>query len=55
MGRSQELLAGGHSPELGDDLGTLEGAGSFYQPRTLIRGEQRVDHEGEDPDFFYTL
>jgi arylsulfatase len=35
-------------------FGTLEGAGSFYQPRTLSRGERNVEHEGADPGFFYT-
>ena len=35
-------------------FGTLDGAGSFYQPRTLIRGEERVDDRGKDADFFYT-
>ncbi|RYP81485.1 arylsulfatase [Nocardioides guangzhouensis] len=35
-------------------FGTLEGAGSFYQPRTLTRDEENVEEEGERPDFFYT-
>jgi arylsulfatase A-like enzyme len=35
-------------------FGTLEGAGSFYQPRTLTRQETNVEEEGEDPSFFYT-
>lgn len=34
--------------------GTLEGAGSFYQPRTLVRDERNVEHEGLDTSFFYT-
>ncbi|MQA03554.1 MAG: sulfatase-like hydrolase/transferase [Streptosporangiales bacterium] len=34
--------------------GTLEGAGSFYQPRTLIRDEESIEHEALDPEFFYT-
>jgi arylsulfatase A-like enzyme len=34
--------------------GTLEGAGSFYQPRTLVRDERNVEEEGLDPAFFYT-
>jgi arylsulfatase A-like enzyme len=35
-------------------FGTLEGAGSFYDPRTLSRGEERVEHEAQSPDFYYT-
>ena len=35
-------------------FGTLEGAGSFYQPRTLLRDEHNVEKEGADPSFFYT-
>lgn len=35
-------------------FGTLEGAGSFFQPRTLTRGETNVESETEDPDFYYT-
>ncbi|MQA81293.1 MAG: sulfatase-like hydrolase/transferase [Streptosporangiales bacterium] len=34
--------------------GTLEGAGSFYQPRTLVRDERNVEEEALDPEFFYT-
>ncbi|SDT42010.1 arylsulfatase [Microlunatus soli] len=34
--------------------GTLEGAGSFFQPRTLTRDETNVESETEDPDFYYT-
>ncbi|HEX6447406.1 MAG TPA: arylsulfatase [Streptosporangiales bacterium] len=34
--------------------GTLEGAGSFYQPRTLTRDETNVEDEALDPGFFYT-
>lgn len=34
--------------------GTLEGAGSYYDPRTLSRGEERVEHEAKDPEFHYT-
>jgi len=34
--------------------GTLEGAGSYYQPRTLLHGEKNVEEEGLDPAFFYT-
>lgn len=35
-------------------FGTLEGAGSYYEPRTLIRDERSAEHETQDPDFFYT-
>lgn len=35
-------------------FGTLEGAGSFFQPRTLTRNETNVESETEDPDFYYT-
>jgi len=34
--------------------GTIAGAGSFYQPGTLTRGEESVDHEAAAPDFYYT-
>lgn len=35
--------------------GTIIGAGSFYFPNTLTRGNENVDHEVErDPQFFYT-
>jgi len=34
--------------------GTMEGAGSYYHPRTLTRGETNIDHEALDPSFFYT-
>ncbi|GAA5134216.1 arylsulfatase [Pseudonocardia adelaidensis] len=34
--------------------GTLEGAGSYYQPRTLKRDERNVEDEGLSDDFFYT-
>ncbi|WP_166139722.1 arylsulfatase [Nocardioides ochotonae] len=35
--------------------GTLEGAGSFFRPRTLTRDETNVDDEAlADPDFYYT-
>ena len=34
--------------------GTLEGAGSYFQPRTLTRDEHNVEHESHDPDFYYT-
>lgn len=35
--------------------GTVIGAGSFYYPNTLTRGNDNIDHEAEnDPSFFYT-
>src|SRR6201999_4337222 len=35
--------------------GTIIGAGSFYHPSTLTRGNDNVDHEPKkDPSFFYT-
>jgi len=35
--------------------GTLEGAGSFFRPRTLTRDETNIDDEAlADPDFYYT-
>ena len=35
--------------------GTIIGAGSFYHPNTLTRGNENVEHEAvADPDFFYT-
>jgi len=35
--------------------GTIIGAGSFYYPNTLTRGNDNIDHEAEnDPEFFYT-
>ncbi|MFC7497468.1 MULTISPECIES: arylsulfatase [unclassified Nocardioides] len=35
--------------------GTLEGAGSFFRPRTLTRDETNVEDEAAaDPDFYYT-
>lgn len=35
-------------------FGTLEGAGSYYQPRTLLREEQNIENEALQGDFFYT-
>ena len=36
-------------------FGTIIGAGSFYFPNTLTRGNENVDHEARDnPEFFYT-
>ena len=35
--------------------GTIIGAGSFYWPNTLTRGNENAEHEAkEDPNFFYT-
>ncbi|QPZ38326.1 arylsulfatase [Paramicrobacterium chengjingii] len=34
--------------------GTLEGAGSYFQPRTLTRDEQNIEDEALDPAFYYT-
>lgn len=34
--------------------GTLAGAGSYFDPFTLTRDETNVEHEAQDPDFFYT-
>lgn len=35
--------------------GTIIGAGSFYSPNTLTRGNDNIEHEAEsDPSFFYT-
>jgi arylsulfatase len=35
-------------------FGTLEGAGSFYRPRTLMRDETNIEDEAEQPGWFYT-
>lgn len=36
-------------------FGTIIGAGSFYDPNTLTRGNQNAEHEARDnPEFFYT-
>ncbi len=37
-----------------DFYGVLAGTVSYYQPRTLMRGEERIDHEPFDDDDFYT-
>jgi arylsulfatase len=34
--------------------GTIIGAGSFYDPNTLTRGNDNVEHEARAPGFFYT-
>jgi arylsulfatase A-like enzyme len=34
--------------------GTIIGAGSFYDPNTLTRGNQNIEHEAKAPGFFYT-
>jgi len=36
-------------------FGTIIGAGSFYNPNTLTRGNDNIEHEAEqNPSFFYT-
>lgn len=36
-------------------FGTIIGAGSFYDPNTLTRGNENIEHEAKNnPDFFYT-
>ena len=36
-------------------FGTIIGAGSFYNPNTLTRGNENIEREAErDPSFFYT-
>lgn len=36
-------------------FGTIIGAGSFYDPNTLTRGNENAEHEArDDPEFFYT-
>jgi arylsulfatase A-like enzyme len=35
-------------------FGTLAGAGSYYDPGTLTRGEEPADDALDDPDFHYT-
>lgn len=36
-------------------FGTIIGAGSFYDPSTLTRGNENIEHEAKaDPSFFYT-
>jgi len=34
--------------------GTLVGAGSYFEPRTLTRGEENIEHEAREPGFYYT-
>lgn len=34
--------------------GTIIGAGSFYDPNTLTRGNENIEHEARKPGFFYT-
>jgi arylsulfatase len=34
--------------------GTIIGAGSFYDPNTLTRGNENIEHEAHAPGFFYT-
>ena len=35
-------------------FGTIIGAGSFYDPNTLTRGNDNAEHEARVPGFFYT-
>ncbi|MQA04993.1 MAG: sulfatase-like hydrolase/transferase [Streptosporangiales bacterium] len=35
-------------------FGTLEGGGSFWQPHTLMDGEERLDQDELPADFYYT-
>ena len=35
-------------------FGTIIGAGSFYDPNTLTRGNDNAEHEARAPGFFYT-
>ncbi len=37
-----------------DFFGTIIGAGSFYDPNTLTRRNENVEHEAREPGFFYT-
>jgi len=35
--------------------GTIAGAGSYYDPNTLTRGNENIEREAKvDPDFYYT-
>ncbi len=34
--------------------GTIIGAGSFYDPNTLTRGNENIEHEARESGFFYT-
>lgn len=34
--------------------GTLTGCGSYFDPGTLVRGEENVEHEAMEPSFYYT-
>jgi arylsulfatase A-like enzyme len=34
--------------------GTIIGAGSFYDPNTLTRGNENIEQEAREPGFFYT-
>lgn len=34
--------------------GTMTGCGTYYQPGTLTRGTENVEHEADRKDFFYT-
>ena len=34
--------------------GTLSGCGSYFSPATLHRDEQNIEHEADDPQYYYT-
>jgi len=34
--------------------GTIAGAGSFHEPNTLTRGNDNIDHEANEENFYYT-
>lgn len=34
--------------------GTMTGCGTYYQPGTLTRGTENIEHEADREDFFYT-
>jgi arylsulfatase A-like enzyme len=34
--------------------GTLTGCGSYYSPGTLVRGEENIEYEADDPGYYYT-
>jgi len=34
--------------------GTIAGAGSYYDPNTLMRGNENIEHEAREGDFYYT-
>ena len=34
--------------------GTIAGAGSYYDPNTLMRGNENIEHEAREGEFYYT-